>query len=147
MTDHAKTRDLTRRVLDRFGRRQWYTFPEAKLGNRRVDVLALNLWRSKSWAVHGIEVKVSRKDWEKELLNPSKSKELIKFVDAWWVAAPWGMIDPKELPEGWGLLETRDDGGLRVKKQARLPETFKPFDRELAVRFILKTLDQEKGKR
>lgn len=142
MTDRGKAKEMTGQVLRRFSGHQWLTFQEASLGSRRADVLALNLYRSEGWAVHGVEVKVSRADWMSELRNPAKSADLIKFVDLWWIAAPKGMIHPEELPPGWGLFEPRSDGVLWAKVQAVSPDIFEPFDREVAVRFILKTLDQ-----
>jgi hypothetical protein len=41
--------------------------------HRRADAVAMNLWPSRGLYIEGIEVKVSRSDWRKELDTPSKS--------------------------------------------------------------------------
>lgn len=146
MSDVATTADLTQRVLTRFSRPEWYSIEEATLGNRRADVIAINLYRSRAWAIHGFEVKASRGDWIRELANPDKAEELHRFVDVWWVVAPKGLVESGELPAGWGLLEP-SGRGLRAKTQPIIPKKYPNMKRELFARFLLKMLDAEQAAR
>lgn len=97
---------------------------------RHADAIAMGLWPSRGMEVEGIEIKVSRGDWQRELCQPDKSAPIQKFCDRWWIAAPKGLIDPAELPKTWGLLELNGKGALRVKVRApaldaaRLDRTF-----------------------
>jgi hypothetical protein len=95
---------------------------------RTLDAVAMDTWPSSGCALHGIEVKVSRADWLRELGQPNKAAAFVRFMDYFWIAAPFGVVRGDELPTGWGLLETRAPGGLRlsVKASRLLPE---PVDR------------------
>lgn len=108
----------------------WRTFFE--VGNdtgsrvkRHIDLLACGIWPSVGHAVHGVEVKVSKGDWKRELADPAKSQELMRYCNRWWLACPDGLVHPDEVPETWGVL-TVADGRVKVKKQAPAlhPEPF-----------------------
>lgn len=90
--------------------------------NRHIDALAMGLWPSRGMEVEGIEIKVSRSDWKRELADHEKADAVQRYCDRWWIAAPKGLIPPAELPATWGLLEVEaNDGGaltIRVKVQA-----------------------------
>ena len=79
--------------------------PRTGGGTRYADALAFNLWKSRGYAVHGFEIKVSRADWRKELKAPAKAEEIFGYCDYWWVVAAPGLVQTDELPPGWGLLE------------------------------------------
>lgn len=86
---------------------------------RYADALVTSLYPSRGLWLAGIEVKVSRSDWKSELDQPSKSAELQRFCDYWWVAAPAGVVELSEIPESWGcyLIE-----GKRVKVAKKAPK-------------------------
>ena len=86
--------------------------------NRRLDAVAMELWPSRGLALHGIEVKVSRADFRRELAAPEKAEEIALFCDYFWIAAPKGVVPRDELPSAWGLLEVDAKGGIRAVKQA-----------------------------
>lgn len=92
---------------------------------RRADAFAICTWASRSWEIHGIEVKATRSDWLAELREPAKADAAIRICRKWWVCAPPDVVKEGELPEGWGLL-VPSNGGLReqVKAKARddIPE-------------------------
>lgn len=102
----------------------WAVFDEVRsetgytagVSTRTCDMLALSLWRSKGIALHGLELKVSRGDWLRELRQPDKAGSIAKFVDFWWLVVPsLDVVMPGELPMGWGLLvvdQERADAGL-----------------------------------
>lgn len=90
---------------------------------RTIDALALSLWPSRGFELHGFEVKVSRSDWLRELADPAKADGAIARCDRWWLVAAEGVAKVAEMPTGWGLLVAQGDG-LRAAVQApKLPRT------------------------
>jgi len=73
--------------------------------NRSADAVAMHLWPSRGLEIRGIEIKVSRSDWRRELKNPEKAEVIAQYCDTWWVAAPAGLVPIEEMPAGWGLQE------------------------------------------
>lgn len=73
--------------------------------SRHADAVAMGLWPSRGLEVEGVEIKVSRGDWKRELADHAKADAIQRFCDRWWIAAPKGLIQPAELPTTWGLLE------------------------------------------
>lgn len=84
---------------------------------RSADALVVSLWPSRGVWFAGVETKVSRGDWRRELKDPEKSSEIQRFCDYWWVAAPVGVVELGEVPETWGLVEV-DGAKCKVTKQA-----------------------------
>jgi hypothetical protein len=85
--------------------------------NRRADAIAMQLWPSRGLTLEGVEIKVSRQDWLKELEQPEKADAIFRYCDHWWLAAPEGVVQPGELPKTWGLL-TITAGSTVPKKGA-----------------------------
>lgn len=85
---------------------------------RHADAVVMNLWPSRGLLIEGIEIKVSRSDWRRELDNPEKAEAIAKYCDLWWVVAPKGIVQPHEIPAMWGYMEVSDKGAIRVVKQA-----------------------------
>lgn len=83
--------------------------------SRTFDAVAVSLWPSRGYAIDVFEVKVSRSDWLRELKDPAKSEAAWAIGDRFWIVATAGIVDPAELPHGWGLVEAvggkvTDDG-------------------------------------
>jgi hypothetical protein len=96
--------------------------------NRHADAVAVGLWPSRGLFVEGIEIKVHRGDWLKELAQPEKADDIAKWCDFWWVAAGSDdIVREGELPPNWGLLVLKGDK-LYCKKQAPKLEP-QPLDR------------------
>ena len=93
--------------------------------NRHADAVVMGLWPSRGLEIEGIEIKVSRADWKKELADHEKADAIQRYCDRWWIAAPKGLIPPAELPASWGLLEL-DDKALRQKVAAPKLEAIPP---------------------
>lgn len=108
---------------------QWVTATEVNQGTghnmgRRCDFMALSCWPSDQYIVVGVEIKVLRADWLRELKTAHKQEAIGQFCDEWYVAAPKDLVKKEELPTGWGLLES--DGKLlrvavRATRQAAAP--------------------------
>ena len=95
---------------------------------RRFDALAMTGWASRGLTTVGMEVKVSRGDWLRELKEPAKADPLVSLVHEWWIVAAPDIVEAEELPPGWGLLVPRADGVLQpaVKAAKRTPPPWTP---------------------
>ena len=76
---------------------------------RTADFIAVDTWESSmrdGWlTVHGVEVKVSRSDWLRELKDPAKASETLRYASHCWLAvSDPAIVREGELPLGWGLL-------------------------------------------
>lgn len=87
---------------------------------RTFDGVAVSLWPSRGYAIDVYEVKVSRSDWMRELKDPAKSEAAWEIGDRFWIVATAGVVDPAELPHGWGLIEAHGakvtDAGLTGRR-------------------------------
>jgi len=102
----------------RYALPQYVIAPEVADGtgsnaNRRADAVAMGCWPSSGLEVHGFEIKVSRKDWLREIADISKCDPVARHCDRWWIVAPAGIVKREELPKTWGLMTVSDEG-LRV---------------------------------
>lgn len=99
----------------RFAAPEWACFFEVRSAagfdaRRTADAVAMNQWPSRGLEVHGVEVKVSRSDWLRELKDPAKSQPVQRFCDRWWVAvSDASIVKDGELPPTWGLLVLRGE--------------------------------------
>lgn len=120
-------------VAKRFPSPEWATFFEVRddagfRARTSADAVAMNTWVSRGLCVHGVEIKVSRSDWLRELRKPEKSGPVQKFCDRWWVAiADETIVKPGELPETWGLLVLRGGALVQVREAPKLDAA--PLDR------------------
>lgn len=76
----------------------------AKRTNGYADCIAMNVWPSNGYVIHGHEIKVSRSDWQAELRKPEKADRFREHVDYWWLVAPSGVAHESEIPPGWGYM-------------------------------------------
>lgn len=101
-----------------------------KRQERYADGLVVSLWPSRGIWFAGIEVKVDRQDWKHELDDPTKSAEIQRFCDFWYLATPDGIVKPGELPEKWGHYIVSADGKkASLAKEAPRLET-QPLSRD-----------------
>jgi hypothetical protein len=96
---------------------------------RHLDAMAMGLWPSRGLTLYGIEIKVSRYDWRKELEQPQKAEELARFCDYFYVAAPKDVVPVNEVPDKWGLLELRGEAIVEAKAATKheAEPTGRPF--------------------
>jgi hypothetical protein len=114
---------IDRALLRRFKPPAWALLREVAnatggRARRRADAVAISCWPSRGLQVHGVEIKVSRSDWLRELTDPAKSEPVQRYCDRWWVVAPRGVVDLDELPSTWGLLLLQKGGNLRAEREA-----------------------------
>ncbi|MBE0533692.1 MAG: hypothetical protein IH626_22950 [Rhodospirillales bacterium] len=73
---------------------------------RRLDLFCIATAPSKRNCQRvGIEVKISRSDWLRELRTPEKRRVALRICNKFYIAAPVGVVKPEELPDGIGLIE------------------------------------------
>ncbi len=90
-------------------------------GCRVADALIMSLWKSRGLALTGIEIKVARSDWLRELKDPSKADPICMFCDHWYiVTGDHSIAKPEELPETWGLIVCNGKKVQTVKKAPKL---------------------------
>jgi hypothetical protein len=95
---------------------------------RTADFAAVDTYPSSKCAIHGVEVKVSRSDWLRELKDPGKSAACMAWCSHWWLAVPdKAIVADGELPPGWGLLAaTERDGVLCLRAAVKAPRRAVP---------------------
>lgn len=97
---------------------------------RYADAIAIDYGSMGRLRIHGFEVKLTRKDWEREMDQPEKSGPLQACCDAFWLVVP----EPRkkiilstelELPSRWGLISV-GTGGARIIEPALEREAEQP---------------------
>lgn len=132
----------------RFAAPEWALMFEVANGTgshirRFADAVAMNLFPSRGLELHGVEIKVSRSDWQRELKNPDKAETIFQFCDRWWVAAPEGIVGKEELPPTWGLLEMKGD---KLKQVVVAPAlTPKPLTRPFIAAMMRRSSEIDQG--
>lgn len=101
---------------------EWAYFGELRSGTgaystQSIDGVAINLWPSKKFRTVAYEIKVSRGDFMREIQNPKKRAFAETISNECYFAVPHKLVDPEEVPEGWGLIFV-NAGGLRTAKVA-----------------------------
>lgn len=130
--------------------RQYATFTEVTDGGqrRRIDFLAVNLWLSRGRLIEGVEIKVQRRDWLRELAR-EKADAWYGTADRWWIAAPPGVLRRDELPPTWGYLEARKHGPaayrLYVEKEAVPLNPREPWPEWMVMRLLKRGEDRRKA--
>jgi hypothetical protein len=122
-------------------------FFDRKDGGRTADFVAVDTWLGTAVSggrlqVHGVEVKVSRSDWLRELKDPDKAAETLEYATHCWLAVPDpSIVRAGELPPGWGLLCIAGSRGLvaRVTAQPRAVEPLTPSAIAALLRAAAKT--------
>jgi len=149
--DDSELTSLTKNALKRkYQYPEWGLFFEVTGKNgRRVDAVAYNLFPSRNWKTIGLEVKVSRSDWKKELKEASKNDWFVGQVDQFYVVAGRkGIVRESELPDGWGLLEMKGGGKLYEVVESQLTEhQDRPIDKEFYMRGVKKAVEKAREAR
>lgn len=114
--------------------------------SRIADAVALGVWPSHQYAIHGYEFKISRSDVRRELEDPSKADAVGKFCDYWWlVVSDIDLIDGLVIPETWGILHVKNNTLKTHRKAPKLSAT--PISRGFAAALIRRVTDSWVPKR
>lgn len=96
--------------------------------NRRCDFMAVGCWKSVGLELHGMEVKVNRNDWQKEMQDITKAEAFAQHCHRWWLVFANKCAKLEEVPLDWGVMEYTGTG-LKVRRQPtkRTPDLHWPF--------------------
>lgn len=115
--------DVINCLKQRFGGTAWAFLEQVAPGTgarnyRWADAIAMSVWPSRGFDIHGIEVKISRYDFLKELAQPQKSEAVQKYCNRWWIAtSDDSIVQPGELPPTWGWMVVNGKG-MKVLTEA-----------------------------
>lgn len=126
-TDKVTTPTLELMLREKYPRDRYALFfdvPDAVSldARRRIDAVAVGIWRSVGRKVEAFELKVSRSDWLRELKQVEKADSVLKLCDHFWlVTGDPSVAKLDEIPACWGWM-TATKHGLRIQRPApRLP--------------------------
>lgn len=113
--------------------------------NRVCDALVCHCWPSDGLTLSGIEVKVARSDWLRELKSPRKAEAFAQHCHQWWVAAGGvDVVQLEELPPGWGLLVPAKGGDLRAVRTPKHNTPYPP-DHSFLASLLRSAIQQQVG--
>lgn len=145
MSDRLTTAAIRKALASRFAAPEWACFFEVAQGTggnagRSADCVAMNMFPSRGLRVHGVEIKASRSDWQRELRDPTKAEPIMRFCDHWWIAAKAGVVLDGELPPTWGLLEMQ---GTVLRQKIAAPKlTAEAMDRPFIAALLRRAADR-----
>lgn len=114
--------------------------PSTGGGTGYADAVAMNLWKSRGYIVFGMEIKISRSDWLRELKKPAKAESVFHYCDGWYVVALPGVIKEGELPVTWGYLEVH---GSKIVEKIKAPKLeARPLDRPFLASLMRRGFEQ-----
>lgn len=107
---------------------------------RWVDMMVMETWPSRGYCVHGIEIKVARSDWKKELATPAKADAMFAHCDRWWLASTPGVVENiDEIPTSWGWIEIASQPkgvSTSILRQAPSLDRPKTMDRRIVAAML-----------
>ena len=123
VSDKITATDVRLAIRKHYSSPAWAVFDEvaSEVGwkeKRWIDCVALGVWQSTGNEIIGIEIKVSRGDLRRELQNPQKTEEWMRYCDRFYLACPAGVASAADVPATWGLLSMQERGNVRVAKKA-----------------------------
>ncbi len=132
----------------RYPREGWALFFEVRNGTgharraRTADAVAVSLWPSRGLEIHGMEIKLTRSDWRRELKQPEKADAIARYCDRWYlVVGDSTIVEDWTIPPAWGLYGPRGSvSKLRALRAAEKLEP-QPIDRLFFASLIRKFQD------
>lgn len=135
MTEHWTTTDVKALLQKTYGGGERHAvFFEVRdstgfSASRSIDAVTMSLWPSLGLELSGMEIKVSRGDWLRELKNPAKASRTFEYFDYWYLVAPTSVAHPEEIPTPWGWLAPAGNKLVRMKVAPKNKKP-KPIDRK-----------------
>lgn len=87
---------------------------------RYADAMVISCYPSRGIWAAGIEVKVARSDWRRELDDPGKAAEIMRWCDYWYLVTPPDVVRDGEVPETWGHVIVSGKAHRIVKEAPKL---------------------------
>lgn len=98
----------------------------------------MSLWPSLGLELWGMEIKVSRGDWLREVKDPGKASAVFNNFDRWFLVAPDGVVKTEEVPQPWGWY-IPENGRLRKMREASKNPNVKAVDRNFLAALMRRT--------
>lgn len=101
---------------------------------RILDLVAMDTWRSSGFALDGYEVKVSRSDLRRELMDLSKSAAFEDHLDTFSIVAPTKVLSgwrDMSFPAHWGVMALSDTGETRWLRRPSTTPGYTGADRPM----------------
>lgn len=118
--------DVRALLHDRYGDTRRFAYAE-EVGNstgteqrRRLDMVVVDCYCSNSYAIEGIEIKISKSDLRRELQDSTKHNIFYPNIDYYSLAAPASVVDVDLIPKHWGLYfvyEGEDGLFMRTRRK------------------------------
>lgn len=110
--------------------------------SRFADAVAMSLWPSRGLDLHGIEIKVNRGDWLREMRRPDKAEPIAGYCDFWWLATTPDVVDLERdpIPQPWGLLVLTGRGLVQHREATRNPSPA-PLDKSLLAAILRRSTE------
>jgi hypothetical protein len=142
--------DIRKAMLARWTAQEWAIMWEvapatgSMVGKvRYADAVMMSLWPSRGLELHGVEIKISRSDWKREALDPTKAERIAAYCERWWVHVAPGVIhDLSEVPPAWGVREF-DGKKWRTLREAEKTDA-KPCDRGFLAALLRRSDDAQR---
>lgn len=112
--------------------------------NRSIDAVTMSLWPSLGLELTGMEIKISRSDWLRELKDPAKASATFEYFDRWYLVAPRNVAKIEEIPGPWGWMAPENDKLVVIKKAPENPD-IKPIDRKFLAALLRGQAAQDDG--
>lgn len=146
----VKTEEVRAALRKQMCAPEWAMFHEvsngtgARGGAAYADVVAMSLYPSRGLEIHGMEIKVSRGDWQRERQRPKKAEIIAAYCDRWWLVTGPGVVhDVGEIPMGWGWKLF--DGAKLLTKQQPAKLTPRPMDRDFLAALLRRASEAGEG--
>lgn len=116
--------DVRKALRSRYGdRRRYAVIEEVGLTTggqtRRLDMVVFDCYASNQFRIDGIEIKVSKEDLRRELMDPEKHVAFFDNIDFFTLACPKEVVAGMKdvIPPKWGIMIIGEDGRTKYQRK------------------------------
>lgn len=111
--------------------------------DRRYDFVAMNCFASNRYRIEVVEIKISKPDLRRELVEPEKHNAVFEDIDYYSLAAPAEIIDMAIIPPKWGVYAVQDGKLITKRKPLALhDEADRRIKRAFVASFLRAAINQ-----
>lgn len=123
--NHISAKEIVSILSARYEPPNWIFYSELRFGTgygrlaeQRIDAWAMHCWPSKKFLKIAFEIKISRRDFLKELKNSKKRSAALSVSNQFYFVLPPGVVQKDEIPSECGLMIVTREKGIKVVKEA-----------------------------